>query len=74
MPTPRNAPYKVRNARFKARRNQVRRIETTSKDAGKKIWASDGQGYRVHKDGSLRRIDEPVPQGLLGRIRGVFRA
>lgn len=74
MSTARNAPYKVRNASFKARRNQVRRIETTSRDAGKKIWSSDGQGYRVHKDGSLRRIDEQPPKGLLGRIRGMFRA
>lgn len=74
MPTPQNSPYKVRNAKFKMRCNQVRRIVTNTKDAGKKIWSSDGQGYRVHKDGSLRRIDEPAPDGLLSRLKGMFRA
>lgn len=74
MSTPANAPYKVRNAYFKRRLNQVRRIEVSSRDAGKKIWATDGQGYIVHKDGSLSRINEPAPVDLLARIRGMFRA
>ncbi len=74
MSTPANAPYKVRNAYFKRRLKQVRRIEVRSKDAGKKIWATDGQGYIVHKDGSLRRINDPAPVGLVQRIRGMFRA
>lgn len=72
MSTPQNSPYKVRNAKIKARRNQVRRINKG--DPGSKLWTSDGQGYRVHKDGSLRRIDEPAPAGLLNRLRGMFRA
>lgn len=72
MPTPQNSPYKVRNAKIKARRNQLRRVNTPQ--VGNKIWSSDGQGYRVHKDGSLRRIDEPAPDGLLSRLKGMFRA
>lgn len=74
MSTPKNAEYKVRNAYFKRRLNQVRRIEVTGKDAGKKIWSSDGQGYRVHQDGSLRRINDPAPVGFMARIRGMLLA
>ena len=74
MSTSPSAPYKQRQRHYKQLRNRVRRIETTTKNAGKKFWAADGQGYRVHGDGSLRRIDEPAPVGIMARIRGMFRA
>lgn len=72
MSTAKNAEFKQRSAYFKQRRRQCRLIKNQPNTTF--ISAANGKSYYFDDKGTVHVGAILAPQGLLGRIRGMFRA